>query len=89
MAYTEFHGPHSTSAGDDVWHTRPTMFGSGNLTANRDGSTINLHLYAEKSTLSGSTTSFTLLLQKTPLPISYTLSEKTNFSLRLLQFSKT
>lgn len=57
MAYTEFHGPHSTSAGDDVWHTRPTMFGSGNLTANRDGSTINLHLYAEKSTLSGSTTS--------------------------------
>lgn len=51
-----FYGP----KGNNRWHTVPTMYGSGTITATRDSdnpSKINLHLTAELSTRSGSTPS--------------------------------
>ena len=51
-----FYGP----KGSNRWHTVPTMYGSGTITATRDSSNpskINLHLTAKLSTRSGSTPS--------------------------------
>ena len=51
MAY--FEGP----KGNKIWHKRPTMYGWGDVSTWRSGSTVYIRVQANLSTYSGSTAS--------------------------------